>query len=142
MGCELSLQVLRQLLALSKDTKVRRQRAVMALRSSRGRRKISKVERRSPNKHRNRWLILQKISRMSDAFFKRYFRMDRASFQSLLETISPRITRNEAKALNSSGSPIHPSIKLAIALRFLAGGSYLDFAFGFDVSHKTIMTYV
>ena len=114
----------------------------MLLRSSRGRRKSFKVERRAPNEHRNRWAILQKISRMSDAFFKRYFRMDRASFQSLLETIKDHITKDITKAVNSSGSPIHPSIKLAIALRYLAGGSYLDLAFGFNIAYKGIMVYV
>ena len=46
------------------------------------------------------------------------------------------------KAVNSSGSPIHPSIKLAIALRYLAGGSYLDLAFGFNIAYKGIMVYV
>ncbi|KAJ1422043.1 hypothetical protein B484DRAFT_433100 [Ochromonadaceae sp. CCMP2298] len=32
-------------------------------------------------------------------------------------------------------------IKLAIALRYLAGGSYLDLAFAFCVSHKHVMSY-
>ena len=59
-----------------------------------------------------------------------------------METIRPRIATNSTRALNSSGSPIPPAIKLAIALRFLAGGIYLDLAFAFDVPYTTIMTYV
>jgi hypothetical protein len=31
---------------------------------------------------------------------------------------------------------------LAIALRFLAGGIYLDIAFAFEISYKHVMTYV
>jgi len=68
--------------------------------------------------------------------------MDRASFKSLLETIKDKITKDITKAVNSSGWPIHPSIKLAIALRYLAGGSYLDLAFGFNIAYKGIMVYV
>ena len=140
MGCQLSVEALRRLLIVTKHSKSRKQRALQISRSSKGRR--YKVDRKAPNERRDRWLVLQKIARMSDHFFKRYFRMDRATFRDLLETIAPQIARNEDKANNSSGSPIHPSIRLAIALRFLSGGSYLDLAFGFDVSYKSIMTYV
>jgi len=33
-------------------------------------------------------------------------------------------------------------IKLCIALRFLAGGSYLDISFAYDVPHNTVHFYV
>ena len=127
IGCALSFQALIKLLSLIKDTKSRKPKAFVLLRSSRSRR--FSVERRAPNVSRNRWRILQKIAHMSDAFFKRYFRLDRESFYSLLETIEPRISRNTTRALNSSGSHVLPAIKLALALRFLAGGIYLDLAF-------------
>ena len=142
MRCQLSAEALRQLLSIFRHTKSRKLRAMQIYRKSKGNSRRYRVDRKAPNARRDRWLVLQKIARMSDAFFKRYFRMDRATFRSLLETISPQITRNAEKASNSSGSPIHPSIRLAIALRFLSGGSYLDLAFGFDVSHTSIMTYV
>ena len=38
--------------------------------------------------------------------------------------------------------PMFPKIKLAAALRFLAGASYLDLAFMFAMSHKHVMRYV
>ena len=68
--------------------------------------------------------------------------MDRASFDELLTKIKPKITSDSKKALNSSGSPVPAAIKLAVALRFLAGGIYLDLAFGFNLPENTIMKYV
>ena len=75
--------------------------------------------------------------RLSDNFFKKYFRMDRPSFNALLENIKPHFSYQR-----SSGFLIHPAIRLAITLRFLAGGSYLDLAFAFEVPHNTIMKYI
>ena len=106
MGCQLSVEALRRLLIVTKHSKLRKQRALQISRSSKGRR--YKVDRKAPNERRDRWLVLQKIARMSDHFFKRYFRMDRATFRDLLETIAPQIARNEDKANNGSGPPIHP----------------------------------
>jgi hypothetical protein len=41
-------------------------------------------------------------------------------------------------AVRSSGSPIHPEIALCVALRFLAGASYLDLAFAYEISTQTV----
>jgi hypothetical protein len=38
----------------------------------------------------------------------------------------------------SSGSDVSPLISLAVALRMLAGGSYLDLAFGYDIGDSTV----
>ena len=112
----------------------------MVLLRSKGRRKRFTVESRLPNAPRNRWFVLLKIERMSDTFFKKYFRMDKQSFQILLETITPRIATKSYNQIKLHA--IHPKIKLGIALRFLAGGSYLDLSFAFDVPYRTIMSYV
>jgi hypothetical protein len=40
----------------------------------------------------------------------------------------------EQKAINSSGSAISPTARLAVTLRFLAGGSYLDLCFAWAIS--------
>ena len=59
--------------------------------------------------------------------------MDRASFMDLLLRITPDIEHTNAGQVMStrlSGSIIEPLIMLAITLRMLAGGSYLDIAFG------------
>jgi hypothetical protein len=100
------------------------------------------VDDRLGNKHRDRRVVLLKLTNMGDAYFKRMFRLDRPTFSWLLELIRPKIQGSEKQACCSSGSPIFPEIKLAIALRFLAGGIYLDLAFAFDISHKHVMKYV
>ena len=60
----------------------------------------------------------------------------------LLEKISPisSLPHHRLYGVCSSGSYIHPIIKLAIALRVLAGGSYLDIAFGYEVAENHVMS--
>ena len=140
VGCVLSMQALQHLLRLIQETKSRKRKAFMVLRSSKGRRKRFVVENRARNGNRNRWLILQKIHRMSDSFFKKYFRMDRPSFKILLDKILHCVS--PTKYNQCKLRIIHPSIKLAVALRFLAGGSYLDLSFAFDIPDNTVMGYV
>jgi hypothetical protein len=100
------------------------------------------IIRRTANIKRDRSDVLRKIARMGDDFFKRMFRLDRATFYSLLTLIRPKLESDQLQAERSSGSPVVPVIKLAIALRYLAGGSYLDLVFAFCVSHKHVMPYV
>ena len=71
------------------------------------------------------------------SFFLKYFRTDRLSFNTLLENL-----KSHSSYQRSSGFLIHPAIKLGITLRFLAGGSYLDLTFAFEVPHNTIMKYI
>ena len=66
---------------------------------------------------------------MNDKQFKRMFRLSRESFYLLLEEIRPKIepiTRGKINAMNRSGSYITGETKLAIALRWLAGGMHYD----------------
>jgi hypothetical protein len=50
---------------------------------------------------------------------------------------TPSFVSNEKYACNSSGSPIAPECKLAISLRWLAGGSYLDICDIYDISESS-----
>jgi hypothetical protein len=93
LGCELSFHAFTQLLSLFKDIRLRKMKAFMLRRGLRHPRSYT-VESRSRNEHRDRREVLQKISRMSDGYFKRYFRMDRETFHDLLGTIRSRITRS------------------------------------------------
>jgi hypothetical protein len=72
---------------------------------------------------------------MSDDFFRRMFRIDRDSFQWLLTLVKPIIDGKTSRSI----AP--PNIKLAVALRFLAGAIYLDIAFAFNISEKHVMKY-
>lgn len=85
-------------------------------------------------------------NKVSDSHFQRQFRMSRNAFSNLCSTISRAVgedtfrpekssttTRNFA-SLQSRGGLIPGEVKVAIGLRILAGGSYLDLMPLFDVS--------
>ena len=84
------------------------------------------------------------MNAMSDDEFKRMFRMPRASFRKLLKLIEADITSDSQQAIRSSGSPIYHVTKLAVAIRWLAGGSYLDISQMFGLCDKSFSsdTYV
>ena len=65
------------------------------------------------------------------------FRIDRATFIELEEQLDPTIKRNELKATQSSGSFIPTTTRLAVTLRWLAGGSYLDLCFAWGIAKST-----
>ena len=93
------------------------------------RRKYGPCRRKPANSHRNRGFAIGEFSRLSPAVFKTMFRIDRPTFFEILAKIEPEIKRNETYAINSSGHPILSTTRLAVTLRWLAGGSYLDLCF-------------
>jgi hypothetical protein len=62
------------------------------------------------------------------------FRLDRDSFYELVEVLNNKIQRDAMKAACSSGSPITTVTRLAVTLRWIAGGSYIDLCFACGVS--------
>ena len=78
------------------------------------------------NVHRNRELIIEWSHNLDDTMFNRQFRICREDFYYVLFKIESGIKKNEVMAKNSSGSTVSPYIMLMIALRILAGASYLD----------------
>lgn len=77
-------------------------------------------------------------NRVSDSHFRKQFRMSRNAFSNLCSTLSAAIgdatfrpesslasTRNSA-SLQSRGGLIPGEVKVAISIRFMAGGSHLD----------------
>ena len=81
---------------------------------------------RAPNMHRDRHGALEYIRSWDDGMFQRQFRLERIDFNELLSLISPRLAVNEEMAIRSSGSCVNPELRLAMALRMLAGAQYLD----------------
>ena len=63
---------------------------------------------------------------LSDAEFRRIYRMGKPSFEKLVERLEPRLLVDDRMATISSRGPISTSVRLAAALRFFAGASYLD----------------
>ena len=108
-----------------------------------------RLSRRLPaDKTRPTWANFSQ--RVSDAHFRRQFRMSRSTFDSLCSVITeaigmskfrsetaPVFTSNTA-SLSSRGGHIPGEIKVAVSLRLLAGGSYLDLHPLFQVSVSAI----
>ena len=84
------------------------------------------------NRRRNRAFALNAMDTMPDSEFKIMFRMDRTSFNILQHRLEDHIgepTVEEVRqSMRSSGSPISTKSKLAVTIRWLAGGSYLSTA--------------
>ena len=89
-------------------------------------------------------------NRVSDSHFRRQFRMTRHTFSNLCHILcscigeatfrpehSTQQSRNSA-SLQSRGGLIPGEVKVAISIRILAGGSYLDLVPLFDVSESHI----
>ena len=62
---------------------------------------------------------------MLQSEFTRMFRMDPPTFAYLVGALSPRIDRNFVQA-ERAGGYIAPELRVAMTIRWLAGGSYLD----------------
>jgi hypothetical protein len=70
----------------------------------------------------------------TDLEFQKMFRMCRESFQKLQNLIEPYVATDVFQGSRSSGSSITSTTKLAVTLRWLAGGAYQDIASLFGVS--------
>jgi hypothetical protein len=140
MNNSLSTEALKHVVRIIRDSKEKRRRTILLFRQSKL--KKFKVFGRRGNVRRRREDILLKIAAMNDDFFRRFFRMDRETFEELLSLVEDKLKKDEGKAKNSSGMSVQPCVKLCLAIRYLSGGSYLDLAFSFDVAYKSVMTYV
>jgi len=80
--------------------------------------------RKPRNSRRNRGFAVEEMTTLKfaqPAQFQRMFRMDGTSFDELVELLDPLIKRQETYAINSSGSPISTTTRLAVTLRWLSG---------------------
>ena len=83
-------------------------------------------KKRDANDKRDRVYGVKWFWSLRPAVFKRAFRMDRAAFGDLYKLVYGDMMPDVKKGTNSSGSAVTPLIKLAVTLRWLAGGSYID----------------
>jgi len=69
--------------------------------------------------------------------FKRVLRVDKETFDEILEKVTPHIIhRDEQKATNSSGTPISLKTRLAVTLHWLASASHLDLCLSWGITHS------
>jgi hypothetical protein len=103
--------------------------AAIASRELRPKKRFPKARRK-----RDRGYALREMEAMNDREFQEMFRVTRGRFDSILRKIEGDLRKDEQKAKNSAGSPITATTKLAVTLRFLAGGSHHDIRFAFGIS--------
>jgi DDE superfamily endonuclease len=94
--------------------------------------------RRAAPRNRNRGYALQEMDNLSASEFRRMFRLSREAFYWLLlklkMDLQPKASLRQRLHFDRE---ITAKTKLAITLRWLAGGSYLDIYFAFGVAIST-----
>ena len=63
--------------------------------------------------------------------------MTKETFFVLFKLVRDDLLKDSLKAMNSSGSPVTPLIKLAATIRWLAGGMYIDICGVFGLCQTT-----
>ena len=91
-------------------------------------------KKKDTNRRRDQSFGLHHLQELNNRKFRLMYRMTRLSFYKLFSLIEGDLMVNKAQAKRSSGSAMPGISKLAAAIRWLAGGSYLDIAslFGLD----------
>jgi len=96
--------------------------------------------RKTKNRHRNRGFAIEEFGTLNETLFKAMFRIDRRTFEELVTKLTPILQKNLVYATNSSGSSISINTRLAVTLRWLAGGSYIDLCFAWGIGHSTFFS--
>ena len=100
--------------------------------------KANLSRRRAAPRNRNRGYALQEMDNLSASEFKRMFRLNREAFYWLLLLIKKDIEpKSSLRQHLHFDREITAKTKLAITLRWLAGGSNLDICFAFGVATST-----
>ena len=92
---------------------------------------------RAPDRSRQRLDMQKHIGAMTEREFARYYRVDRQSFADIVEMITPplpELRKRRKRGRKSSGGFVEFDLRLSMALRYLAGGSYLDIMYLHGVS--------
>ena len=93
---------------------------------------IERLQRmKSAHQIRNRDHALNQMEFMSDKNFGKMFRMSKRSFKVLLQKLDDLNTKEDNYVDRKSYACM--KTKLAITLRWLAGGSYIDICFAFGI---------
>ena len=100
------------------------------------RRRKEMSNRRAAPRNRNKAYALDEMKGLSDQQFQRMFRLTRIAFYWLLEKIGKKIEPQPClkHLFHHSDKEISAETRLAMTLRWLAGGSYLDICFAFGIS--------
>jgi len=87
-------------------------------------------KKRSKKRYKNRNYGAEEMRHLDDATFTRMFRLNRDAFYKLLSGIRGKLECKDPRKIDY----ISAETRLAVSLRWLAGGSYLDICFAFGIS--------
>ena len=79
------------------------------------------------------------MARLSPAEFKLRYRLSHEAFYALVDLLEPELNDVDVKYQGSKEVPIDIVVKLAVALRYLAGGQTVDLQLIYHISR--IMCY-
>ena len=126
--------------AIFKDKLQRKRKAVVLLSAVEACKKVWILDRNQNRPTTRRESVVEMINQLKTTdprFFTRMFRLTPHSFDKLLSIISESLTPISPGGKNI----ISPMIQLCIALRILAGGSYLDLSLLYDIPKNTVHQY-
>lgn len=106
---------------------------------------LAKRVRKARNLHRRRGFAAEEMTYMKEKqplLFRKMFRVDVDLFEELVASLTPTLKRIDTWAINSSGSSISVETRLAVTLRWLSGGSYLDLCFAWGISLSSFLVNV
>jgi len=99
---------------------------------------ISPRTRETPAGIHSRVDMTYNMAAVSDLDFRLLFCMERENFWALLGLKRGRLGTNEEMTIFSFSQPVPAECRLAMALRILAGASYLDVMLAFGVGRSTV----
>jgi hypothetical protein len=108
-----------QLIAKKKKTKLQNNLLIAAIVASNC--SSYTIEGRLANRKRKQMVWAERVDSLTSAEFTRRYRIDLEGFNDILEKIRPALESGSCKS-------VPPELKLSMALRWVAGGSYLDVA--------------
>ena len=113
--------------------------AILKDEAVRDKKRPKQSKRRSGIRFRDRAYAINEMDSMSDSHFTRMFRLNRIAFQYLLHLLDPLLSCKPSLHHQTycNRGFVTPKTRLAVTLRWLAGGSYLDICFAFGISTGT-----
>ena len=73
-----------------------------------------------------------------EGLFSRTYRMSHDAFVKMLNLLRTKLTCDCARSTISCSDPIYPELVMAIGLRYLAGGSYIDIRHAYHISVSSL----
>jgi hypothetical protein len=74
---------------------------------------------------------------LTDAFFKRLYRLGKQDFTSLVRLVEPELHRAQTRP-HGVASSVSPDVILAVTLRYLAGANVLDLRWPYGLADSTV----